>query len=56
MKYFPLVSALVFCVSLVHAHEGQGLPSSAHWHTNDALLLIALATVAAAGLWLNRKK
>jgi hypothetical protein len=56
MKHFPIVSALIFCVSLVQAHEGQGLPGGAHWHANDALLLIALLTVAAAGLWLNRKK
>ena len=56
MKHFPIVSALIFCASLVQAHDGHGLPGSAHWHANDALVLIALAAVAATGLWSNRKK
>ena len=56
MKHFPFVSALIFCASLVQAHEGHGLPGTAHWHANDALLVMLLAAVAGAGLWLNRKK
>ena len=56
MKYFPIVSALVFCASLVQAHEGHGLPGAAHWHANDALVLIVLAAMVGGGLWLNRKK
>ena len=56
MKHFPIVPALAFCASLVQAQEGHGLPGSAHWHANDALVLVALAALAAAGLWLGRKK
>ncbi len=57
MKHFPFVSALVFCASLVQAHEGHGLPGGAHWHADDALVLITLGLAAAvAGVWLNRKK
>ena len=56
MKHFPMVPALVFCASLVQAHDGQGLAGIAHWHASDALVLVALAAVAAAGLWLGRKR
>ena len=56
MKYFPIVPALAFCASLVQAHEGHGLPGSAYWPANDALVLFALTALAAAGLWLGRKK
>ena len=56
MKHLPLVSALIFCANLVQAHEGHGLPGAAHWHANDALVLMALVAVVGAGLWLNRKK
>ena len=57
MKHFPIVPARVFCASLVQAHEAHGLPGPAHWHANDALLLVTLVLAAAgAGLWLSRKK
>ena len=57
MKHFPIVPALVSCASLVQAHEAHGLPGPAHWHANDALLLVTLVLAAAgAGLWLSRKK
>ena len=56
MKHLSIVCALIFCASLVQAHEGHGLPGAAHWHANNALVLIALAAMVGAGLWLNRKK
>jgi uncharacterized iron-regulated membrane protein len=46
--------ALLACASLAQAHEGHGLPGLSHWHIGDVALV--LAAVAAAGLWLARRK
>ncbi len=56
MKKHLTISALMVGAGLVQAHEGHGLPGSLHWHSDDALVLIALAAVAATGLWLARRK
>jgi len=42
--------------TLAQAHEGHGLPGTSHWHADDTLLFVTLAVVAAAGLWLARRK
>ena len=38
------------------AHEGHGLPGSAHWHATDTLGFVGLAVVAAAVWYINKKK
>ena len=49
-----------FCLlawtGLTKAHEGHGLPGLSHWHADDALVWLAVAAVAGAGLWLARRK
>ena len=56
MRKHLLASSVLAVVGLAQAHSGHGLPGTAHWHSGDALPLLALALAAAAGLWLNRKK
>ncbi|MFM2341345.1 MAG: hypothetical protein RLZZ592_998 [Pseudomonadota bacterium] len=36
------------------AHEGHGLPGSAHWHATDAIGYVLAAGIGAA-LWFTRK-
>jgi hypothetical protein len=38
------------------AHEGHGLPGSAHWHATDALGFVGLAVVAVAVWYINKMK
>ena len=38
------------------AHEGHGLPGSAHWHATDTLGFLGLAVVAAAVWYINKRK
>ena len=38
------------------AHEGHGLPGSAHWHATDTLGFVALAAVAAAVWFIGKGK
>jgi hypothetical protein len=38
------------------AHEGHGLPGSAHWHASDATGFVLVGVIAAALLWLARRK
>ena len=38
------------------AHEGHGLPGSAHWHATDTLGFVGLAVVAVAVWYINKKK
>jgi len=54
-KHF-LGAGLALWAGLARAHTGHGLPGSAHWHASDALLYLGVAVVAAAGVWLNRRK
>ena len=56
MKKHFTVSGLLICAGLVQAREGHGLAGSLCWQTGDALALIVLAALAAAGLWLARAK
>ena len=51
-----LAAGLALAANLAQAHRGHGLPGTAHWHATDALLYLGVAVVAAAGLWLNRRK
>ena len=51
-----LAAGLAMAASLAQAHTGHGLPGSAHWHASDAFLYLGVAVLAAAGLWLNRRK
>lgn len=53
-------SALIACTLaaapwVAAAHEGHGLAGT-HGHATDAWGFAALAVVAAAGLWLRRRK
>lgn len=52
-KHFPAL-LLLAAPGLALAHGGHGLPGLSHWHATDTLLV--LATVAALGLWLLRRK
>ena len=52
----PLAAGLALAAHLAQAHSGHGLPGTAHWHASDALLYLGVAVLAAAGLWLNRRK
>ena len=36
------------------AHEGHGLPGSAHWHSTDVIGYVLAAGIGAA-LWFTRK-
>ena len=56
MKKHFTVSGLTICAGLVQAHEGHGLSGPWHWHANDALVLLVLAALVTAGLWLARRK
>jgi hypothetical protein len=56
MKIHLAALSLLAVTGLAHAHPGHGIPGASHWHAGDALLYVALATVAAAGLWLARRK
>ena len=47
---------LLAWTGLTQAHEGHGLPGLSHWHADDALVWLAVAAVAGAGLWLARRK
>ena len=38
------------------AHEGHGLPGSAHWHASDTLGFVGLAVVAVAVWFLHKRK
>ena len=38
------------------AHEGHGLPGSAHWHATDTLGFIALAVVAVVVWFIGKGK
>ena len=51
-----LAAGLAPMAGLALAHTGHGLPGSAHWHPTDAWLCLGVAVVAAAGLWLQRRK
>ena len=37
------------------AHEGHGLPGSAHWHSTDVIGYLLAAGIVAL-LWFNRRK
>jgi hypothetical protein len=38
------------------AHEGHGLPGSAHWHATDVFgWVVAAVAVAVAAWWIRRK-
>lgn len=38
------------------AHEGHGLPGSAHWHATDTLGFVGLGAVALAVWFINKRK
>jgi hypothetical protein len=38
------------------AHEGHGIDGVAHWHATDVLGFVAVAAVAGAAVWWNRRK
>ena len=47
---------LAWAGTAAQAHEGHGLPGISHWHATDALVLLGVVAVAAAGLWWSRRK
>ena len=51
---------ILLCGAATHfgafAHEGHGLPGSAHWHATDTLGFVGLAVVAAAVWYINKRK
>ncbi len=47
---------LAWAGTAAQAHEGHGLPGISHWHATDALVLVGVVAVAAAGLWWSRRK
>jgi hypothetical protein len=51
-----LIAALAGFAGLAQAHEGHGLPGTAHWHSTDAVGYVVLAAVVAAALWSTRRK
>ena len=55
--HLPTLAALLAAASTpVLAHEGHGLPGSAHWHASDVLgFAVALAIVAGMVWWSRRK-
>ena len=38
------------------AHEGHGLPGAGHWHASDAIGFVLVGVIAAAVIWLARRK
>ncbi len=56
----PKIFAVLLSGALTHfgafAHEGHGLPGSAHWHATDTLGFVGLAVVAVAVWYINKKK
>ena len=44
-----------FLSSLVHAHEGHGMPGPSHWHAGDVSLWVVVVVVAVA-LWHKLRK
>ena len=47
---------LAWAGTAAQAHEGHGLPGISPWHATDALVLVGVVAVAAAGLWWSRRK
>ena len=56
MKHLRTTPLALFLCATAQAHEGHGLPGISHWHASDALLLVGVVAVAAAGLWWSRRK
>ena len=56
MKHLRTAPLALFLCAAAQAHEGHGLPGISHWHASDALLLVGVVAVAAAGLWWSRRK
>jgi len=52
LSRFALLAALPAAAS---AHDGHGLEGP-HWHATDLWGFVALAVVAAAALWWQRRK
>jgi len=38
------------------AHEGHGMPGTAHWHATDAWGWAVTAALAGLAIWLSRRK
>ena len=55
-KTLPAVLPALMTPALALAHEGHGLPGSAHWHATDVVgWIVGAAVVAAAAWWIRRK-
>lgn len=57
-KTASLLSAALLSLGVTlpaFAHEGHGLPGSAHWHSTDVIGYLLAAGIVAL-LWLNRRK
>ncbi len=56
----PQTLAVLLSGALTHfgarAHEGHGLPGSAHWHATDTLGFIGVAAVAALVWFIGKGK
>jgi H+/Cl- antiporter ClcA len=50
-----VTGALLAAPLIVHAHEGHGLPGVSHWHATDVLGFVAVALVAGAVAWWDRR-
>ena len=58
-RILPALSALTLtglCTLPAWAHEGHGLPGTAHWHGTDVLGFVAVAAGVAALTWLRGGK
>jgi hypothetical protein len=51
-----LLLGLLAVAGTAVAHEGHGLPGAVHWHASDTTGFLIVAAIAAAVLWLARRK
>ena len=55
LHHIALSAVLIGFTAAASAHEGHGLPGSAHWHSTDTIGYLLLAAIGAT-LWFTRKK
>lgn len=57
MKLTRFAATVLASLSVAaHAHEGHGLPGTAHWHASDTWGWVALAVIAAVAFAWGRRK
>ena len=55
MKLIVCLAALL-ATPFLHAHEGHGLASSAHWHATDSWGFLMVGLVAVLAWWFHSRK